>query len=114
MLDRFYKLVLNILVSLSEDERNTITNPYGIISKQVKKVDLSYGVIFKAFCSHLEPRESQLTETEKFIMSVKKTQIEVFQIDEDLIIKALRAMPEMKMTLSIEDVNILLKLLEKH
>ena len=46
-------------------------------------------------------------------MSVKKTQIEVFQIDEDLIIKALRAMPEMKMTLSIEDVNILLKLLEK-
>jgi len=71
MLDSFYKLVLNILITMSEGQYQ-IPSAFGMMSK-VKKVDLNYTVIFKALCSHLEQREPVLTETEKFIMNAKRT-----------------------------------------
>lgn len=80
MLDSFYKLVLNILITMSEDQYQQ-KNKFGMASP-VKKVDLNYTVVFKALCSHLEQREPVLTETEKFIMNAKRTQVDVYTVDE--------------------------------
>jgi hypothetical protein len=82
MLDSFYKLVLNILITMSEDQLmiDNAPNKYGMADNRntVKRVELNYEVIIKALVSHLEPREQKIPSVDQIIMRATQAHAEVY------------------------------------